>query len=372
MKDIKAVIIGFAHMHCNEISLYIAEEPAMSLAGIADVAPEITEPTAARYTRAWNMANVAEQHDLTPYEDYRVMLDELKPDLAFILCENAVKAEVSLECARRGINISIEKPMSDSLESALLIESYVKRYNILAVVNWPVVWRRQVNALIDAYAKQPLGGLIKLRYINGHTGPLGVGARHRGVQGAAEVLRDEQRSKMWWYRASPGGGAFLDMQCYGCLYSNRFIPETPIDATAVAMNLNTPYCECEDNTSVIIRYPGVMSSSEGTWTIPNAAMPAGPALFCRNGVMWIEKTGGGFETRAMDIYGEPVSLDGYTQPETLRHMPTHLAAHLLDGGELIPAVTLGFNIQVMALLDAAMKSAASGRTEPVRSELWAK
>ena len=34
---IKAVIIGFAHMHVNEIALYISEQPDFELAGISDV-----------------------------------------------------------------------------------------------------------------------------------------------------------------------------------------------------------------------------------------------------------------------------------------------------------------------------------------------
>ena len=75
---IKAVIIGFAHMHVNEVALYIDGQPDTTLAGIADVAPRMPENTDKRYTRAWNLANVAELSGAPVYEGYSVVLDEVK------------------------------------------------------------------------------------------------------------------------------------------------------------------------------------------------------------------------------------------------------------------------------------------------------
>ena len=75
MQPIRAAILGFAHMHVNEISQYILEEASVTLVGIADVPPAAPELVVRRYTRAWNLENVAAQHHLTPYDDYRVMLD---------------------------------------------------------------------------------------------------------------------------------------------------------------------------------------------------------------------------------------------------------------------------------------------------------
>ena len=36
-------------------------------------------------------------------------------------------------------------------------------------------------------------------YKNGHTGPHGKKAKHRGVTRNAEEMNDEQRGKTWWY-----------------------------------------------------------------------------------------------------------------------------------------------------------------------------
>ena len=146
MDKIRAVIIGFAHMHVNEIALYISEQPDFELVGFADVPPETPELTTARYTRAWNLKNNSEKYKITPHSDYTEMLDELKPDIAFILCENNVKPRIVFECAKRGVNVSIEKPMAMTLEKALEIRNTVKKYDIEAMVNWPVIWRPYINS----------------------------------------------------------------------------------------------------------------------------------------------------------------------------------------------------------------------------------
>ena len=46
------------------------------------------------------------------------MLDTLKPDYAFILSENRQKKEIALYCAKKGINLCIEKPMALNAKEA--------------------------------------------------------------------------------------------------------------------------------------------------------------------------------------------------------------------------------------------------------------
>ena len=40
---IKAVIIGFSHMHVNEIAMYIKEQPDFELCAAADVPSEVED-----------------------------------------------------------------------------------------------------------------------------------------------------------------------------------------------------------------------------------------------------------------------------------------------------------------------------------------
>ena len=104
----RAVIIGFSHMHVNEIAQYINDCEGFDLVGIAEVPSTVETIPALRYTPVWNFENVRDNFCKNTYDDYRVMLDELKPDFAFILTENCQKPEVVEECAKRGVNVCIE------------------------------------------------------------------------------------------------------------------------------------------------------------------------------------------------------------------------------------------------------------------------
>ena len=54
----KAVIIGFSHMHVNEIAQYIHECEGFDLVAIAEAPSSIGTVPNYRYTAVWNLENV--------------------------------------------------------------------------------------------------------------------------------------------------------------------------------------------------------------------------------------------------------------------------------------------------------------------------
>ena len=364
---IKAVIIGASHMHINEIALYITECPDMELLAVADVKSGVEEIPPFRYTPVWNLNNVKDNYCSNVYEDYKEMLDTEKPDIAFILTENCQKPEVVEECAKRGINISIEKPIAVSIEEADKIKASVDKYGVEAVVNWPVVWREYVHKMKNAIDSGIVGKPIKLRYINGHTGPLGKGAKHRGVSDNAEEMTDDVRSKTWWHQDSHGGGVFLDIACYGCFFSRWFLGEGAKSIISMGANLNTPYGDTDDNFAASIKYDGKMAVIEGTWTTPRAVIPSGPMMLCTDGVVMC--TGGAEnapDVKAFDIYGNEVEIPDAKLDDKYKNMPFQYANHIVNGEEIYDMLTLDKNMEVMAILDAAIKSSKSGKEEKIR------
>lgn len=344
-------------MHVNEVALYIKEQPDTELVGIADVEPKSPENTEKRYTRAWNLDNVANLTGAPVYSDFLRLLDEQKPDYAYILCENYKKPEIAELCAARHVNPIIEKPMAADLAGAEKIAALPEKYGVEVAINWPVAWRPYIMQLKDAVDSRICGGLVKLRYINGHTGPLGKGAKHRGVTATAEEMTDAERSNIWWYKSDCGGGAFLDILCYGCYYSRWLFGKMPLGVSAVGMNLATPYADCEDNTAAIFRYDGAISTAEGSWTIPRLLVPAGPQALCTDGAVYC--AGGadsGQHTLACTLSGENIGIPDYVSPDNMKNMPWHIASHRLHGTPLFEPLTLGFNLDVMRMLSAAVKS----------------
>ena len=363
---IRAVIIGFSHMHANEVALYIHEQPDMELVGIADVQPGAADVPAYRYTPLWNLQNVREHYCSNVFDDYRAMLDGLKPDIAFILTENCQKPAVVEEAARRGVNVCIEKPLACSLEEAQRIEASVQKYGVEAVVNWPVLWREYIHRLKYALDQRIVGAPLKMRYINGHTGPLGKGAKHRGVTETAEEMTDEQRGRTWWHQLRRGGGVFLDICCYGCLFSKWLLGDGERSVLACGANLNTPYGDTDDNFAAVIRYDGRLSVIEGTWTTPRAVIPSGPMVLCTDGVLVC--TGGAENApgvKAYDLYGSEVAVPAITLEDRYKNMPWQYAHHRRTGEPVHSMLTLGANMEVMAMLDAAIRSSKSGKAEAI-------
>lgn len=362
----KAVIIGFAHMHVNEVALYISEQPDFELIGAADVNAGEEKIPPLRYTAGWNLENVRKNYCANIYDDYKEMLDELKPDYAFIMCENCLKPEIVEECAKRHINVSIEKPIAVSYDESKKIQASVERYGIEAVVNWPVVWREYIHKMKFALDSELVGKPLKLRYINGHTGPLGKGAKHRGVSENAEEMTDAQRGKTWWHSERLGGGVFLDIACYGCLFSEWFMGDGAKSVAAVGANLNTPFGDTDDNFAAIISYDDKMSVIEGTWTTPRAVIPSGPMVMCSDGA--VVCTGGAESSpnvKAYDIYGNEVEITGFEFSDKYKNMPSHLANHIKTGESVLDVLTLSENMKIMAMLDAAMRSSLSGKAEEI-------
>lgn len=358
----RAVIIGFSHMHVNEIALYLSEQPDFELVGIADAKSDVESIPAFRYTPEWNLNNVKENYCSVVYDDYCRMLEELSPDIAFILTENAQKPAVVEECAKRGVNVCIEKPMAVDLESALKIKASVEKYGITAVVNWPVAWRPYLHKLKAVLDSGVVGTPVKMRYINGHTGPLGKGAKHRGVSATAEEMSDEQRSKTWWHSAAHGGGVFLDICCYGCYFTKWLMGDGAKSAIAYGAELNTPFGDTADNFAAVVSFDDRMAVLEGTWTTPRAVIPSGPEVLCTEGV--VVCTGGAEnapDVRAFDIYGNEIEIPGVELGDSFKNMPWHLAG----GEDVFPMVTLEANVEMMAILDAVLRASKSGNTEKI-------
>lgn len=364
---IKAVIIGFAHMHVNEVALYISQQPEMELCAIADVESGTEKLPELRYTQSWNLKNVQEKYCSNVYGDYEAMLDAEKPDWAFILCENSEKPRVVASCARRGVNVSIEKPIAVNLAQAKKIEQVCKESGIDVMVNWPVMWRPYIHRLKAALDSKLVGEPVELRYINGHTGPLGKGAKHRGVTEKAEEMTDAQREMTWWHNKKYGGGAFLDICCYGCLFAKWLLGDGETGIYAHGAQLNTPYGDAEDNLAAIIRYEGKkMAVIEGTWSTPRAVIPSGPMVLCTEGALVC--TGGAEnmpDVKAYDMYGNEIPVPEFDQVDAYKNLPAHYISCRQAGVPIHEMLTLDKNMEVMAILDAAIRSNASGHEEKI-------
>ncbi len=78
------------------------------------------------------LARQVERLEQTPkvFADYRVMLDELKPDIVTIACHYADHAGVAIDAIERGCHVFVEKPMATTLEDFDRLERAFKNAKV--------------------------------------------------------------------------------------------------------------------------------------------------------------------------------------------------------------------------------------------------
>jgi predicted dehydrogenase len=370
-KTYRLGIIGFGHMHINNVAQLYAAHPQVEWVACSDTTPLTPELRVAPYTRAWNRDNVMARTGLSTYYDlfYEMLVKEAL-DIVIVTCENAQHPEVVEACAAAGVHVCVEKPMAASLADALRMVRACVADDVTMLVNWPLTWSpaaRKAKELID---EGVIGKVLEVKWRSGHTGPLGPGAAHAGVDEAAQPLSGPERAATWWHQTEAGGGAMLDYCCYGAMVSRWYIGQPAQAALGMRANLHSQWGDAEDNAAMLVRYPGAMALLEGSWTTLDHGAPTGPIVYGASGTLVVDRDAEGPCVRLERGGGDTTIY----RPEPLpqgRHDVAHEFIHHLETGEpLHPTLDMGHNLEYMAILDAGLRSANSGRIEMVDNAAW--
>jgi predicted dehydrogenase len=368
-KKYRLGIIGFGHMHINNVAALYAKHPQVEWVACADTVPLVPELREAPYTRGWNLKFALDQLGVPKaYADYHEMLQKEKFDIIIICSENAQHPEVVEACAAAGVHVCVEKPMAVSLSDALRMVRASKAAGTTMLVNWPSTWSpqsRKIKSLIDAGV---IGRVLEVKWRAGHTGPLGPGAAHAGVTESAAPMSGPERAATWWHQTAAGGGAMLDYCCYGAKIARWYVGEQATAAIGLKANLDSQWSDAEDNAVMLVRFPGALAIFEGSWTTWSHGVSGGPIVYGTTGTLVADYD----DPRVRVERGHGVVE--YYEPEDLPAGRENVAGefiHHLDTGEpLHPTLDMMFNLEAMAILDAGLRSAATGQLEVVDNAAW--
>ena len=166
---IGAGLIGRKHLR------KLSEQPDYDLVGIADV----------------NVDAVAAEYPKTRvFADYRKLLDEARPQAVLIASPNQLHAETGIECARRGIHILIEKPVTDTLQTAAALMAEVRKGGIKSLVGHHRRHHSQVRTLKALLGEGRIGDVV-------------------GVSAIWATHKPADYFKIAPWRTEPGGGPIL-------------------------------------------------------------------------------------------------------------------------------------------------------------------
>lgn len=363
--------IGFAHMHINNVAALYAEHPQAELVACADTVPDTPELREAPYTRTWNIRNIVENHNVPQtYDVYEEMLEKEELDIVICCSENAKHPEVVEACASAGVNVCVEKPMAMSLAHALRMVRACQAAGTTMIVNWPATWSptsRKVKELIDDGV---IGRVLEVKWRGGHTGPLGPGAAHAGVSEESKAMSGVERGATWWHKQATGGGAMLDYCCYGSMLARWYVGEQAVAAVGLRGNLDSTWGDADDNGAMIVRFPKAMGLFEGSWTTWSHGVPAGPIVYGTTGTLVADSKDGKPVVRLERGHGEGKIYEAEPLTEARNQVPGEFIHHLETGEPLHPTLEMMFNLEVMAILDAGVRSATSGKLEMVNSPVW--
>lgn len=371
-KVFRTGVVGFAHMHINELMRTFGEVPEVEWVACADTRPARPELVEARFTRDWNKRQAHEVIGVPQvYDDYHEMLDKERLDLVLFCPENARHAEVAEAIAAHGAHMVTEKPMAATMPEALHMARAAHAAGVELIVNWPTTWSAAVRTAERLVREGAVGQLWEVKWRAGSMGPLSHGSTHPGVAGQAVQMSGAQRGATWWHQAETGGGALLDYCCYGACLSRWFVGQPAVAAYGIRANLLTPYGSADDNAIITVRFPGALAILEATWSCVDHGVPTGPLLYGSSGTIVVERHGGNEVVtihRGRGTPPETVPLDAL--PEAHDTLGREVIHHLQTGEPLHETLRVDFNLDAMAILDAGIRSASSGHLELINDNRW--
>jgi len=353
-------VIGFSHMHVGALIKAFADLPNVEWVACADTMPAVEPLSEKPATRRSNTKRAAEMLGITKvYECYREMLDKETLDIVIFCPENARHGEVAEAIAAKGIHMITEKPMSASLSDALRMVRAAEANNVKLAINWPISWRPPIRAVKELIDSGVIGDVWEVKWRNGASmGPL-------------SSLTGPEKGSERWHQADAGGGALLDYCCYGACLSRWFIGEPAQAAIAIKANMTSHYGDADDNAIITVRFPKAVAILEGTWTTWHSGVETGPIVYGTKGTIVAAREGAKVYTTRSYMPGEPDQIvEGDPLPEGRATLAEEFIHHIETDEPLHITLDPMFNLEAMAILDAGIRSAASGKLEMVNNPTW--
>ncbi|HEU5196461.1 MAG TPA: Gfo/Idh/MocA family oxidoreductase [Methylomirabilota bacterium] len=289
------------------------------------------------------------------HEAPEALLERRDLDAVLVFADNRASAELGLRALERGLPVMIEKPMAADLAGADALLATARRTGLPLMVNWPTAWRPALRHGLALAVAGEVGEPVQLSHRGGHAGPREYGCSPQFV----DWLYDPRRN---------GGGALVDYCGYGAMLC-RLVLGRPRGVTAVAAHLRKPGLPSEDTAVVVLTYPRAMGLLEASWNQIGAEPALAMTVYGDHGTLLVhqpratregEKVTGSGRVQVVTASGSR-TLDPPPLPDAERDGPTWFLTCVREGRPVSGPCAPEVGRDVQEVLDAALRSAASGR-----------
>src|SRR6266550_162392 len=333
----RVAIVGLVHGHVSGFFAHSLRRPDIQIVGIF-------EPDRQIFSRYQSQFQLDQALLFTNLEE---MLQQTRPQAVLVYTNTLDHRKVIEVCARRGIHVMVEKPLTVSMEDARAIAHAAKQGGIHVLVNYETTWYSSNHAAYDLVHENSIGDIRKVVIHDGHRGPKEIGVQPEFLA----WLTDPKLN---------GGGALFDFGCYGAdLMTWLMDGQRPETVTAITQRLKPDvYPHVDDEATIVLAYPKAQAIIQASWNWP-------------------------FDRKDMEVYGQSgsimtvrrdevrVRVEGDQQEKQVAAPPvaapyddsvSELRAVIQQGAKPDGLTSLETNVTVTEILDAARRSAATGST----------
>jgi len=340
---IRVAIVGLVHGHVQGFLHNLPAHPEITLVGISEPDSALRQHYIDRTHLPANLFFPTEA----------AMLQSTHPQAILVYTSIAGHRAAIEQAAPLHIAAMVEKPLATTVEDALAIQRLAQKYNVPVLTNYETTWYPSNTAAANLLASGKIGDLRKLVIHDGHPGPKEINVGPEFLT----WLTDPKQN---------GAGALFDFGCYGVDLATWIMHgELPLTVTAVTLHIKPKiYPNVDDDSTIILTYPHTQAIIQGSWNWP----------FSRKDMEIYGATG--YVDTLYDDHAPGARLRIRLPGESSEHTETapaldppqndalnYLAAVLQ--GTLHPQhdlTSLDTNVTVVRILDAARRSAQTGRT----------
>ena len=339
-QPIRLAVAGMSHGHISFI-LDRPDKGYFKLVGVYDSSQVVTQKRADQFQLSSNLI----------YNNLETMLDETQPEAVVAFGSIHAHLAVVEACAPRGIDVMVEKPLAVNMEHARRMAQLAKKYDIHLLTDYETSWYPTTAKSLNMVCQDNFAGqLRKVVFHHGHRGPVEIGCSQIFLEWLTDPVLN-------------GGGAIIDFGCYGANIMTALTRgKKPVSVTAVTRQFKPEvYPQVDDEATIVVDYPESQCIIQASWNWP----------FSRKD-MEIYGTGGYIkadDSQNMRIRSD--KTDGETKMKItagdvdVYEDPFIYFAGVSSGDIKVPAYglySLENNLRVVQILDAARKSAETGKT----------
>jgi predicted dehydrogenase len=333
---VKIGVAGLTHGHVKGFLRRAAAADGVKIVGVVEPDSSLA-------------SEFAETFSIDPkilYSSLDSMLETARPDAVVVYTSTARYPEIVKACAARGVHVMLEKPLAVSIEAAKEIESVAKSSEIHVLVNYETNWMPSVySAHAMVFDQEAIGEVRKIEIQIGHQGPVEIGST-------------PQQFVDWLGDPEAGGGTLLDFGSYGANIATWMMDgKKPNSVFCLNLGLKPDtYPKVEDETTIILAYDQAVAILQGSWNSPVDRKDL--QVYGEFGyVKTVQQQQ--IELMVEGMSPEVIPAEEPEEPEN-EQIP-YLCA--VVRGEITPEgrPSLAYNVTVMEILDAARKSAETGK-----------